>query len=186
MSTGLNRQKDTPIGGASEFRANLEVGTFNLDAIPVFDGEKFVPGTQTGLALTYGGLAMNQNAGYTADGSVLAGWDGVMPINGTPLLTTPDPVTGLVTVNSDGVYTVEFNCQVANVTNGLTYFFELITAAGLSGFGGAIVGSNQVDSQSVSLSLQVQASAGGTEGVAVSGGSGYDVIQSSLTVTRIG
>lgn len=187
MSSGLNRHNDTPIGGLQEFRANMLTSSFVVDTVPVYDGEKFVAGSQTGLANAYGGLAMNEVAGFVADGTALDGWEGVMPLGGSPVNVTPNASTGVIVVSQPGTYDVTFSANLGGLTNANSYFFELAGNGTGLGFGSIVVGSVQVDTQSTSFSLQVQAAGGGNISILVTGaGAGFDVISASITVSRIG
>jgi hypothetical protein len=189
MALGLNRENDTPIGGLPEFRGNLQGGgVFSVNEVPVFDGEKFAPGSQTALLHGYGGLATNGSVAEVADGTLIDGWDTATPLGGTPLQMTPDPVTGVVTVDQDGVYQVDFSCNVSALANNQDYFFQLISTSGASGFGSHIVGSNNVSSQSTSFSLTMSGTATGQVGVSAhsTGDLTYTIVSMSLTVTRIG
>lgn len=186
MSSGLNRQNDTPIGGLQEFRANMLTSSFVVDTVPVYDGEKFVAGSQTGLANAFGGLVMNQVSGFTADGTPLDRWTNVAPLNGTAVNVTPNASTGIVDIGQAGTYDVTFSANLGGLTNAATYFFELYSDAGASGFGALVIGSNQVDTQSTSFSIQATVEAGSALAIYVSGGSGFDVISASVSVSRIG
>lgn len=186
MSSGLNRHNDTPIGGLQEFRANMLTSSFVVDTVPVYDGEKFVAGSQTGLANAYGGLAMNSVSGFSADGTPLDRWTAVTPANGSPVNVTPNASTGIIDIAQAGTYEITFSSNLSALINAATYFFELYTDAGASGFGSVVIGSNQVDTQSTSFSLQATADAGSALAVYVSGGSGFDIISASISVSRIG
>jgi hypothetical protein len=187
MSIGLNRQKDTPIGGSPEFRGNFEVETFSVDNIAVFDGTKFAPGTDSGLLLANGGLAENLSLGRVADGSVIADWDAITPLNGTPVQTTPDPATGVITVAQAGTYHVSFNCSIQGLTNNQDYYFELYISGGATGYGTHIVGSNNVSAQSSGFSITADGPAGSAVAVVASNASNstYDIVSMSFMVNRI-
>ena len=187
MAIGLNRENDTPIGGLPEFRGNLQGGNvFQVGNVPVFDGEKFAPGNNDALLNGFGGLITALSVGYLADGSLIDDWDAVMPLLDVPLQVTVDAATGVLTVDQDGIYIVDFQCNVTNLANNQDYFFQLLTSAGLTGFGSHISGSNNVNSQSTGFTIQVAGTAGGQLGVVVSGGSAYDIVSASFSVTRIG
>jgi len=189
MAVGKNRYNDTPIGGLPEFRGNMQGGeVFGVDDVPVWDGSKFVPGTNDALANAYGGLVTALSVGRTADGSLIDDWDVVTPLGGTPLQVTPVIATGVVTVAIDGVYQVSFSINASNLVNNENYFFELTSSGGPTGFGSHIEGSNNVNSQSTGFDLMVDGSAGGAIGVLAhsDSNSGFDIVSSSFSVTRIG
>ncbi len=189
MSIGLNRENDTPIGGKPEYRGNFQTGeVFSVDDIPTFDGEKFVPGSNTGLAHGYGGLAIEGSIVYTADGSLIDNWTQVMPIAGTPLQTTPNATTGIITVDQTGTYIVNFTCNISALSNNADYIFVLFVAGGSTGFGTHVVGSNNLSSQTTSFSLQVDGAIGAQIAVSVDsiGNDNFTVISASLSVQRIG
>jgi hypothetical protein len=185
---GLNRRNDTPIGAAPEFRANMQDTTWGVDNVPAWDGEKFAPASNSALLLGYGGLVTTASLGHIADGSVIDDWEEITPLLGTPLQTTPDPVTGLVTIVQAGVYRVDFSGTFTGMFNNESYNIVLQVNGGNLAFGAVIDASNNVSSQTASFNLMAQATGGGTVGVAVenAGSSGYDVTTASLTVTRIG
>ena len=189
MALGLNRENDTPIGGLPEFRGNLQGGeVFTVGQVPVFDGSKFVPGINEVLVLGYGGLVEGLSAGRVADGSIMADWDGVMPLGGTALQMTPDPVTGIITVDQTAIYQVDWQCNIANLANNQDYFFELVGTGGATGFGTHVVGSNNVSSQSSGFSLMLAGTAAGQIAVTADSiaDSSFDVVSMSFTVNRIG
>ena len=189
MALGLNRQNDTPLGGLPEFRGNMQGGdVFNVDQVPVWDGEKFAPGSNSALLLGYGGLTTVLSAGHVADGSIIDDWDAVMPLGGVPLQMTPDPVTGLITVDQDGIYQVDFNIGLTSLANNIGYVFTLVLGGVDTNFGCAVGGSNNVSEQTTGFTLQVSGSVGGTVGVDATApaGQGFDIVNGTLTVTRIG
>jgi len=161
---------------------------FTVGQVPVFDGEKFAPGSNDALLSGYGGLAMNLTAGKVADATIINDWDAVTPLGGTALQMTPDPVTGIITVAQDGIYEVNFSCNISGLGNNVDYFFELLSTAGATTFGSHVVGSNNVSSQSTGFSLMVDGSAAGAIAIVAhsDADNGYDVVSMSLTVTRIG
>ena len=189
MALGLNRQNDTPIGGLPEFRGNIQGGeVFSVDEVPVWDGEKFAPGSNSALLSGYGGLVKTLEAGIVADGSVISNWDAVMPLAGTPLQMTPDPVTGIITVDQIGIYQIDFQCNIATLANNQDYFFELVVGLGATGFGTHVVGSNNLSSQSTGFSLLSAGTVGGQMAVTAdnAGSNTFDAISVSFTCTRIG
>lgn len=189
MALGQNRENDTPIGGLPEFRGNLQGGgVFSSGEVPVFDGEKFVPGINQVLVLGYGGLALGESLLHTADGSIIDNWGNAMPLGGVPQQMTPDPVTGIITVNQDGVYDLAWTANLAGLANNEDYFFELVVSGGPTGFGTHIVGSNNVSSQSGGFSLMVQGSVGSELAVTADNltDSTFDIVSMSLTCSRIG
>jgi len=189
MALGLNRQNDTPIGGLPEFRGNLQGGdVFNVGEIPVFDGEKFAPGVNVALVLGYGGLAVASSVLRVADGTLIADWDVVMPLSSVPLQMTPDPVTGIITVDQAGVYQIDFQCNIQNMDNNKDYFFELIDTNGTTGLGSHIVGSNNVSSQSTGFTLMTTGAAAGQIAIGSNSldNSGYDIVSMTFICTRIG
>lgn len=187
MPLGLNRENDTPIGGLSEFRGNLQGGeVFEIGNVPVYDGEKFAPGNNDALLNGFGGLVTSLTVGRVADASLINDWDAVMPLGGTPLQMTPDPVTGIIVVDQDGVYEVNFQCNIQGLGNNTDYFFQLISTSGATTFGSHVVGSNNVSSQSTGFSLTVAGTAAGQIAVAASGGGNYDIVSASFSVTRVG
>jgi len=188
MSIGLNRQNDTPIGGLSEFRANLQGGNvFQVDDVPIFDGEKFIPGTTSAIARGYGGLASTASAGYIADGSTIDNWDQATPLGGTPLQVAPNVAAGVIITAVDGTWDINFQCNITSLANNEDYFFELSGPGGGTGFGTHVVGSNNVSSQSTGFVLQITAPAGAFGVTAFNVGSNtFDIISASLSLTRIG
>lgn len=187
MALGLNRENDTPIGGLPEFRGNMQGGeVFEIGNVPVFDGDKFAPGSNSALLNGFGGLVSGLSLGHVADGGLIDDWDGVTPIGGVPLQVTVNAATGVLTVDQAGVYDIKFQCNVSSLANNQDYFFELLTDAGLTGFGTHVVGSNNVSSQSTGFVMQIVGEADGQVGVVVSGGSGYDIVSASFSVTRVG
>jgi len=140
------------------------------------------------LTLGYGGLASNAILGVPADGSIIANWDAVTPLQGTPLQTTPDKVAGTITTTQQGTYTVDFSANISALTSNQDYDFRINLNGVDRKYGGLVGGSNSVDSQSLSFSILVTVGTGAVIGISVlSGGGGTFTINSaSLTVTRIG
>ena len=190
MPLGLNRLNDTPIGGHPEFRGNMQGGeVFGIDTVPVWDGEKFAPGTNSALLLAYGGLSSNLIAAVAADGSLIQNWDEATPLGGTPLQTVVDPVAGTVSVNQAGVYEVDFAANVAGLSNNQEYAFLLNVDGVDQAFGAIISGTNSVATAAVAFSLMVEAASTNIPlGVSVTnpGGNTYEIVTASLTVRRIG
>lgn len=190
MALGLNRENDTPIGGLPEFRGNLQGGNvFNVGTVPVFDGEKFVPGINEVLVLGYGGLVTEGSIAEVADGALVDSWGASMPLDGIPLQMTVDTGAGTITVLQDGVYEINFSFNVTDLANNQDYFFELVgSISGDSGFGTHVVGSNNVSSQSGSFTVLADASNGNAVGIRASstGDQLYTIISMSFTVKRIG
>ena len=190
MAIGTNRQFDTPIGGVSEFRANVQspAGVWQLDNVPAWDGTKFAPASNSGLLLAYGGLATTEKPAADADGSVIDDWDEITPLLGTPLQMTPDPVTGLISAAQPGVYQIDFNANVNGLSNNQDYAFVLNVNGTNRDYGAFVAGSNNVSFANVSFSLSAQIPGGGTVGVAVinAGNNSYTVVSASLSVRRIG
>lgn len=189
MAIGQNRENDTPIGGLPEFRGNLQGGNvFSVGQVPVYDGDKFVPGVNQVLVLGYGGLIDSLSVARIADGSIMDAWDAVMPLGDTPLQMTPDAVTGIITVDQDGVYDVQFQGNFVNLVNNQDYFFELIDGAGPTGVGANIVGSNNVSSQSTGFNIMIPGTVGGQIAISAAniGDNLFDVVSMTFTVTRIG
>ena len=189
MSTGDNRKNDTPVGGLDEFRGNMQGGeVFNVDQVPVWDGAKFSPGTNSALLLAYGGLAVALSAGHTADGSLIDDWDAATPLFGVPLQTTPDIVTGNILIAQAGVYDIGFELNAAGLANNISYVFTLVINGVSTNFGCAIAGSNSVSEQSTGFSLM--ADIGSAINVAVDAtapaSQSFDIINASFTVKRIG
>lgn len=191
MAIGMNRQNDTPIGGAPEFRGNMQGGdVFTTNTVPVYDGEKFAPGAPAALLNGFGGLAIQGSDARTADGTAINDWDAVMPLNGgTPLQMTPNATTGIITLDQAGTYEASLTFSIQGMANNRDYFFELQTAAGATGYGVSIVGSNNVTSQSGGFSLQANSLAGGSFSIlANSQGNSdpYTIVSMSLSCKRIG
>lgn len=190
MPIGLNRENDTPIGGASEFRGNLQapMSVWSPTNVPAWDGTKFVPAAGTGLFVAYGGLASNGIPATAADGSLIQNWDQVMPIGGTPLQLTVDAVAGTVTIAQDGVYQIDFGANVTGLVNNQEYAFQLAVNGTPQSWGAIISGSNTAATGSVQFSLQFAATAAQALGVAVTNGASslYEIVSSSLSVRRIG
>ena len=189
MAIGLNRQNDTPIGGLPEFRGNMQGGeVFGVDSVPVWDGTKFAPGTNDALLLGYGGLTTVLSAGHVADGSLIDDWDAIMPLGAVPLQVTPDPVTGIIAISQAGIYEIDFNIGLTNLANNIGYVFTLVTEGGSTNFGCAVGGSNNVSEQTTGFSLQVVGTSGGLVAVDATApaGQGFDVVNATFTVKRIG
>lgn len=190
MPLGLNRLNDTPIGGHPEFRGNMQGGeVFGIDAVPVWDGEKFAPGTNSALLLAYGGLSTNSIAAVAADGSLIQNWDEVTPLGGTPLQTVVDPVAGTVAVNQTGVYQIDFSANVAGLANNQEYTFLLNIDGIDKNFGATISGTNSVETATVAFSIMSEAASTDIPiGVSVTnaGSSTYEIVTASLAVRRIG
>ena len=187
MSITDSRKNDTPIGGLEEFRGNMESSNFTLDDVPIWDGEKFVPGSTSGLAKAFGGLVTGVGGTIIADGTLIEDWDATMPIGGTPLNTTPNIATGEILIQTLGTYEVSFSLDGANFSNGVTYLFELADGGVGIGFGSGIVGSNQVTSQIATFNILIDIGAGVNVGVlaAAAGNPVFDVINATLSVKRI-
>lgn len=186
---GLTRLNDTPIGGHSEFRANLQGGNvFGVDSVPVWDGEKFAPGTNSALLLGYGGLAVALSAAHVADGSIIDDWSVTSPIGGTPLQTTPDITTGNILIAQAGVYSVGFALNAADLANNVSYVFTLVIDGVSTDFGCALAGSNNVSEQSTGFSLMVEVAAGVNVAVDATAPASqtFDIVNASFTVKRIG
>ena len=183
MAITDSRNNDTPIGGTEEFRGNMQSGdVYGVDDVPVWDGEKFAPGTNSALLNAYGGLANSVGGPITADGTPMDDWDVITPLGGTPLQTTPNIVTGEILVAQSGVYDVTFSLDGLNFDNNIAYFFQLAAdGVGLS-FGGAITGSNQVTSQSISFELLSSIAAGVSVSVIVTAPASqtFDVLNSKI------
>jgi hypothetical protein len=188
MATGLNRQNDTPIGGAEEFRGNMPAGAFVIGDAAVWDGEKFSPAVTTASVRAYGGLASNTGSSHIADGSIINDWDAVLPAGGTPLNTTPDPATGLVNLDLAGTYDVAFSATLTGMANNQEYRMVLYYNGAPRDFGGIIVGSNNIGFQNVSFALSATLAANDSIGVVAqnAGSSAFDVTAGSLSITRIG
>ena len=188
MAEGLNRHNDFPIGGRPEFRGNMQGGeVFGVDDVPVWDGAKFSPGTNSALLNAYGGLVTTLSAGHIADGSILDFWDAVTPLGGVPLQTTPVAATGVITTAISGTWEIKFECNVAGLTNNQDYFFQLTAPSGDTGFGTHVVGSNNVSSQSTGFVITLTAPAGAVAVVVSnSGNNPFDIVSGTLSVNRIG
>ncbi len=189
MPIGLNRQNDTPIGGLPEFRGNLQGGdVFSVGEIPVFDGAKFAPGINAALVLGFGGLVKTLEVGIVANGDIIADWDAVMPLGGSALQMTPNPTLGIITVDQQAIYQIDWQANLASLTNNQDYFFELVVGGIPTTFGTHIVGSNNVSSQSSGFSLMAAGDVAGTLAVTAdnAGSNTFDVVSMSLTCTRIG
>ena len=182
----VQNQNDTPIGGSTEYRANVQNGdVFSVSDVPAWDGSKFVPASNSALIYAYGGLLIGNGTTKTADGSVIAGWDSIHP--DTPVQTTPDIVSGDITVALAGVYEVNFTINCIDLTNAQNYLFYLTNGVITTDIVASIVGSNQVDSQTTSFTGLMDAAAGGVIGVTCDGGSqAYTVVAATTAVKRIG
>ena len=187
MSIGtVNNQNDTPIGGLSEYRANVQNGdVFSVSDVPAWDGSKFVPASNSALIYAYGGLLIGNGTTKSADGSVIAGWDSIQP--NTPVQTTPDTVSGSISVALAGVYEVNFTIDCVDLQNNQDYLFYLTNGVVTSGVIAAMEGTTQIESQTTSFNALIDAGAGGLFGVICDGGSqDYTVVTATLTVKRIG
>ena len=186
---GLNRQNDTPIGGLPEFRGNMQGGSsFSTDDIPVWDGEKFAPGTSSGLVNSYGGLGDGDDVVLSADGSNIQNWDEVLPLGGTPKQLIIDPVAGTIELTITGDYEVGFNINASALSNGVPYDFFLAVNGVPTFLYGEIVGSNQVQSQSTGFLLMFAGNAGSVLSIQPTAPAGENYTTRSMTfgVTRIG
>ena len=186
---GLTRLNDTPIGGGTEFRGNMQGGeVYGVDSVPVWDGTKFSPGTNSALLLGYGGLAVALSAGHTADGSIIDNWDAVTPLFGVPLQTIPSAPTGNILISQAGVYDVGFELNAANLTNNVSYVYTLVINGVSTNFGCAIAGSNNVSEQSSGFALMAQIGAGVNVAVDATApaSQSFDIVNASFTVKRIG
>ena len=187
MAVGeIQNQNDTPIGGNSEYRANVQNGdVFGVSDVPAWDGTKFVPASNSALIYAYGGLLIGNDTTKSADGSVIAGWGIAQPT--VPVQTTPDIVSGGITVALSGVYEINFTINCIDLTNNQEYLFSLTNGVITTDILAAMVGSNQVTSQTTSFSALFDGNAGGAIGVICDGGSqDYTVIAASFTAKRIG
>ena len=182
----VQNQNDTPIGGNTEYRANVQNGdVFSVSDVPAWDGTKFVPASNSALIYAYGGLLIGNDVTKSADGSVISGWGISQP--STPVQTTPDTVSGGITVALAGVYEINFSINCIDLTNNQEYLFSLTNGAITTGTVAAMVGSNQVTSQTTSFSALLNGNAGSVLGVICAGGSqNYTVIAASFIVKRIG
>ena len=188
MPIGLNRENDTPIGGLAEFRGNMQGGlVYEVDQVPVWDGSKFAPGSNSALLLGFGGLATSSSAGHLADGSIIDDWDAITPLGGTPLQVTPN-LNGNILIAQAGIYEVGFNIGLSNLDNNISYVFLLVVDGVPQAFGAAVAGSNNVTEQATGFTLQSSISAG--VNVAVNANSpadqGFDIVNATFTVRRIG
>ena len=186
---GLNRHNDTPIGGLPEFRGNMQGGeVFNIDNVPVWDGEKFAPGSNSALLLGYGGLAVALSVGHVADGAIIDDWGAVSPFGGVPLQVTPVAATGIITVGQSGVYEINFQLNAANLANNISYIYTAVLNGISTNFGCAIAGSNNVSEQSSGFTMLVDATAADTIAVDATAPAAqtFDVVNASLTVKRVG
>jgi hypothetical protein len=188
MPIGLNRRNDTPIGGSEEFRANLDDTVWAQDEVPTWDGTKFVPGSSVALLTAYGGLASDVSISHTADGSVVNDWDEVTPLNGTPEQTTPNAVTGTITVDVSGVFAISVTLTLSNLANNQDYVIEGELNGTPMDYAGVIRGSNNVFSQSSSFALLSNITAGDVFAITITNGSSstYDIVSASISITRIG
>lgn len=191
MPIGLNRVNDTPIGGSSEFRGNLQapMSVWNLDSVPAWDGEKFGPSANSGLLMAFGGLTSNVKAATAADGSLIQNWDAVTPLGGLPLQTVVNDVAGTVSADQAGVYQIDFSSNVAGLTNNQEYAFLLNVDGVDQAYGAVISGTNSVATATVAFSLMLQANTTNLPlGVSVTNGGSntYEIVTASLTVRRIG
>ena len=189
MPVGLNRVHDTPIAGTDEFRGNMQGGgVFGIDSVPVWDGEKFAPGTNSALLLGYGGLVTALSAGHTADGSLIDDWDALTPLNGVPLQTIPSIPTGDITVLQAGTYEISFNIGLSNLANNISYVFALVINGISTNFGCAVSGSNNLSEQTTGFTLQATIGAAIVIGVSATAPASqtFDVVNATLTVRRIG
>ena len=187
---GLNRHNDTPIGGTPEFRGNMQGGEVWLtDQVPVWDGTKFAPGTNSALLLAYGGLTTNEGAVVAADGSLIQNWGAATPLNGTALQVTVDPVAGTLVVIPIGVYMVDFQCNVQGLVNNQEYEFRLNLDGVDTDYGAVISGTNSLSVGSASFSIMAETlGASIATGVSVTnaGGNTYQIVTASFNARRIG
>ena len=189
MAIGLNRHNDTPIGGAEEFRGNMQgEEVFAVDDVPVWDGEKFAPGTSSGLVNSYGGLADGDDVILSADGSNIQNWDEILPLNGTPKQLTIDAVAGTITLLQAGDYEVSFAINASDLVNGVPYDFFLALDGVPTFLFAEIVGSNQVQSQSTAFSLMTVGNIGSVLSMQPTAPAGQNYTTRSMTfsVKRIG
>ena len=189
MSIGLNRKNDTPIGGASEFRANFEAGVdFPVDSIPVFDGEKFVPGSATSLALGYGGLVLTALTGFVANGDIKP-WNDLTPFFGVPSRVSASIADGTISGDNTGVYEIKFTANCTNLVNGVDYDFRVAVNGVPAAFGARIQGAIQIPAQTVAFTVQVRLLPSeplSVQCTTVSGTNTLDINSATFTVTRIG
>jgi hypothetical protein len=189
MPIGDNRQFDTPLGGLAEFRGNMQGGdVFSVGEVPVWDGAKFAPGVNAAIVLAFGGLVSTASAGHVADGSVINDWDAITPIGGSPLGVTPVAATGLITADVTGIYEISFDTNVGNLSNAVEYTFVYEIDGSPGPYGTIIKGSNNVEYQSAGFSLSIAVTAGQVVGVRATAPASetFDVISSTLSVSRIG
>ena len=161
---------------------------FGVDSVPVWDGDKFAPGTNSALLLGYGGLAVALSAAHTADGSIIDNWDVTTPLFGVPLQTVPSVPTGNILISQSGVYDVGFEMNAANLSNNISYVFSLVINGVSTNFGCAIAGSNSVSEQSTGFFLLADISAGVNVAVDATAPASqtFDIVNASFTVKRIG
>lgn len=189
MALGLNRHNDTPIGGLPEFRGNMQGGeVWSLNDVATWDGEKFVPGTSSGLVNSYGGLADGDDVVLSADGTNIKNWDETLPLNGTPKQLTIDGVAGTIEILTAGDYQIGFQINASSLLNGVFYDFYLAIDGVPSFLYAEMEGSNQVLSQSTGFILMVAASAGSVLSIQpiATGGASYTTRSMTFAVSRIG
>jgi len=192
MPIGINRQNDFPIGGAGEFRGNMDTGAFSPDEVAVWDGEKFVPGPNVTLVSAYGGLAgvaMGSRPAETT-GIVIDNWNTQMPTTVPPKAVIPNSASGLIQITLDGVYQLTFNASVTNLANNIAYDFRV----NVDGFEppnivARVTGANQVDDYSVGFTACENINAGQVVGISLSSnlaGQSLSINSATLVITRLG
>jgi len=190
MAVGdIQNQNDTPIGGASEYRGNLQSGdVFGIGSVPAWDGKRFVPALNSGLLSAYGGLASSDVGPVSADGTPITNWEAVLPYNGTPLGMTVSAVTGEVTVGIAGVYRIDFDISLTNLANNTRYDFFLGVNGAATEFGAAVAGSGSLSAQSSGFSMLAYTVAGVPITVipVAAGDANFGIVSATLSVTRIG
>jgi len=158
VAIGLNRENDTPIGGAPEFRGNMQAGeVFSVDDVPAWDGEKFAPAANSALLNAYGGLGDGTDIVLSADGTNIENWDIILPLGGSPKQVNVDDVAGTLEVLLEGDYDIGFTISCDTLVNGVSYDFFLARNGAPTLLFAEILGSNQVQSQSTGFIVMVHA-----------------------------